>query len=157
MKKNSNTKRGFTIAELVLVIAIVGVLAIAVGTIMIDSQKTHIGIAAKKVKSDIDHARSWAMAKRGTTYGVYFDDSNDQYTVYENTVGTPVLNPQTRQNMVQDFSQFPNISITGGDYTVEFGQFGNPTTGGGGSVQITDGSTTKTISVTAGTGRVNVN
>lgn len=147
---------GFSLLELVLVITLLGILGVAVGVIVFNSQQSHITVAAQKVKSDIQFAREYALTKRGTTYGVAFDDATDSYTVYVGTVATPVLNPNTQAPMIEDFAGFPGVSITGGDYTVEFDKFGKPTTGGGSSVQITDGSTTKTITVITNTGRVTI-
>jgi prepilin-type N-terminal cleavage/methylation domain-containing protein len=149
-------RKGFTLIELVLVIAIMGVLAVATSVIVNDYKKSYINLASKKVMSDIQHARGLAMMKKGTTFGVYFDQGNNRYTVYEGTVSTPVADPQTKQNLIETFSKWPGVSITGGNYTVEFNSVGAPTTGGGGGVSVTDGTTTKTITVTVVTGKVNV-
>lgn len=147
---------GFTMIEIILVLVIVGILSVAVGTIVIRHERAYIEIAAQKVRADIEHARGFAMTKKGTTFGVSFDDANDRYTVYENGIATPVKDPQTKQDLIETFSRWKGVTITGGNYVVEFNSFGAPTTGGGGSVRITDGENTKTISVTAVTGKVGV-
>lgn len=147
---------GFTTIELVLTIALLGVLALGITTMTMDYKRSYMEVAPQKARSDIEYARSLAMMKRGTTFGVFFDDTLDRYTVYEASVSSPVASPQTKQSLIETFSKWPGVTVTGGNYTVEFGQFGQPTTGGGGSVQLTDGSVTKTISVTANTGRVSV-
>ncbi len=150
------SKIGFTLIELVVVIAITGILAVATTVVIYNYKQSYLPIAANKIKSDIEHARGLAMMRQGTTYGVYFNDATDTYTVYQGTVATPVADPQTKQNLIETFSKWPGLSITGGSYTVEFNQFGAPSTGGGGSVTITDGTNTRIISVTAGTGKVTV-
>ncbi|MFH1356582.1 MAG: GspH/FimT family pseudopilin [bacterium] len=151
-----NNRLGFTLIELVVVIALIGILSVSVVVMSVNFSKTNITVVAQKIRSDIEYARSLAMTKKGTTFGAFFDDANDEYTVYESVVGTPILDPLTKQSFLEDFSKWSSVTITGGDYTVEFNRVGVPTTGGGGSVQITDGSTTKTIAVTAGTGKVSV-
>jgi hypothetical protein len=113
-------------------------------------------VVADKIKSDIEHARGLAMMKQGAVYGVFFDDTNDRYTVYRGTTATPVQDPQTKQDLIETFSKWPGVIISGGNYTVEFNQYGDPSTGGGGSVTITDGTSTKTISVTAVTGKTTI-
>jgi prepilin-type N-terminal cleavage/methylation domain-containing protein len=148
--------KGFTLIELVVVIAVTGVLAVTAAVVIYNYKSSYLPIAANKIKSDIEHARGLAMMRQGTTYGVFFDDANDRYTVYQGSILTPVADPQTKQDLIETFSKWPGLSITGGDYTVEFDQFGAPSTGGGGGVTITDGSGTRTISVGAVTGKVTV-
>lgn len=142
--------------ELVLVLALLGLLAVGIVSLTFNFKRSHLQVAAQKVRSDIEYARSLAMTKRGTLFGVFFEDSTDQYTVYQATVTTPVADPLTKQNLVETFSKWSGVTITGGNYTVEFNSLGAPATGGGGSVQITDGTSAKTITVTAGTGYVTV-
>lgn len=142
--------------ELVLVIALMGILAVSVVTMTVSSSRQNIEIAAKKIRSDIEHARGLAMMKKGAVFGVTFNAAANTYTVYEGASASPVKDPLTKQNLVETFARWGNVSITGGNYTVEFGPTGAPTTGGGGSVTITDGTNNKTIGVLAGTGRVTV-
>ncbi|EKD51485.1 MAG: hypothetical protein ACD_62C00244G0003 [uncultured bacterium] len=149
-------QRGFTIIELVVVIAILGVLSVAAVTMTFDFKRSYVEVAAQKTRSDIEHARSLAMTKKGTIYGAFFNDATDTYTVYQTAIATPVEDPLTKQNLIENFSKWSGVSITGGDYTVEFNQLGAPTVGGGGGVQLTDGTNTKIISVTAVTGKVSV-
>ena len=149
-------KKGFTLIELVLVIAITGILAVSVVTISIQHKSAYIDIASKKMRSDIEHARGLAMMKKGTTYGVFFNVAGNSYTVYQGTNATPVADPLTKANLVETFSKWSGVHLTGSNYTVEFNSVGAPSTGGGGSVQVTDGTTTKTLSVTAVTGKVSL-
>jgi len=147
-------KNGFTLIELVLVIGLLGVLALAAVVISPDISPARLDAAAKQVQSDIEYAKQNAVLT-ATTHGAQFV-SGGAYTVYRSTTATPLASPLTKQSMVITLSaQYPGISISS-NYTVEFDRFGNPTTGGGGSVTITDGTTTKTIGVTSNTGRVTV-
>jgi len=149
-------RKGFTLIELVLVIAILGVLSIGVATMVINYKSSYIYTASQKVRSDIEYARSLATMKQGTVYGVFFNDSTDQYTVYRTNISNPFQDPLTKQDFLETFIKFPGVTITGGNYTVEFNKFGAPTTGGGGNVSITDGTVTKIIRVIAGTGKVTI-
>lgn len=148
-------KDGFTLMELVLSISLMGILAVAAIAVVFNHKGSYLEVAGKKARSDIEHARGLAMMKKGTTFGVFFDQANNRYTVYEGSVGNPVPDPLTKGNLIESFTKWPGVSVTS-NYTVEFGPFGNPTTGGGGSVDLTDGTDSKTISVTAGTGKVSL-
>lgn len=144
--------RGFTAVEVLLVVAILGVLGLAAISFLPSAQATRLRSAAEQVRSDIEYARENAMTT-GQTSGVQFIN-NSSYTVYQGTPATPLLNPLTRQDMVVTLSSsYPGVSVSG-NYTVEFGSLGSPTTGGGGSITLTSSSLTKIISVTANTGRV---
>lgn len=140
--------------ELVLVIAVLGILATAVVVLSPSVTPARLDAAAKEVQAHIEFAQHHAMMTTQTA-GVQCVASG-AYTVYQGTTVTPLANPLTKQNMVLTLSdKYPGISISS-HYTVEFNKFGSPITGGGGSVTITDGSSSKTISVTANTGRVSI-
>lgn len=144
--------RAFSLAELVLAVALLGVLALVAIPISSSIPTARLNVAAKQVQSDIEFARQNAM-KTGVTSGVAFV-SGGSYTVYQSTTATPLLSPLSKSSMVITLStDYSGISIST-NYTVEFNSFGAPTTGGGGSVTITNGSSNKIISVTANTGRV---
>ena len=144
----------FTLIELILVIAMLGVLAVAVLTLTPSISPARLDAASKEIQSDIEYAKQKAMIIN-TTHGVQFTASGS-FTVYRGTVATPVADPLTQQNMIITLAnKYPGITIQT-NYTVEFDNFGVPTTGGGGSVTITDGSNTKIISVAAQTGLVTI-
>lgn len=148
------TQKAFTLVEFVLVIAVLGIISVAAITMSPSVTPARLDAAARQVQSDIEYAKQNAMMTT-TDSGVDFVADGD-YTVYENSTATPLASPLTKQNMVIKLSEkFPGISIQG-NYTVEFNQFGAPTVGGGGTVVITDGTNTKTILVTANTGKVAV-
>lgn len=149
--------RGFTIIELVLVIAILGILALAV---VVFSPSTavipmRLDSASRQIQADIQYAQQNATLT-GVTAGIQFV-ADGVYTVYQGTIATPLKNPLTKQDMVITLSdQYPDIAIQA-NYTVEFDSFGAPTTGGGGGdVTITNGTNTRTIVVAANTGRVTI-
>lgn len=144
---------GFTLIELVLVIALLGILAMAVVTFTPSPSLARLDSASKQVSSDIEYVRQSAMT-RETVHGIEFI-ANGNYTAYQTSTATPVLDPLTKQNMIVNFSSFYSGVSIQNNYTVEFDRFGKPI-GGGGSVTLTNGSTTKIISVQANTGRVSI-
>lgn len=146
--------RGFTLIELVLVIAILGVLSVAAIIAVPSPKAPNLMAAARQVQADIEYAKQNAMMT-GTTSGVAFV-SGSSYTVYQGTVATPIKDPLTLQNMVMTLSSRYSGVTLGSAYVVEFNSFGAPTLGGGGSVTVTDGTSTKQVSVTANTGLVKI-
>lgn len=148
------TQKAFTLVEFVLVLAVLGIISVAAITISPSITPARLDAAARQVQSDIEYAKQNAMMTT-TTSGVAFV-AGGAYTVYEGSTATPLASPLTKQNMVITVSdKFPGISIQN-SYTIEFNQFGAPATDVGGSVVITDGTNTKTISVTDNTGKVSV-
>ncbi len=144
--------RGITAVEVILSIALLGIMAIAAVFLVPPVGSVRVEAAAKQVRSDIEYARQNAMMT-GQTSGVQFV-SGGAYTVYQGTVSTPLLSPLTGQTMVVTLStNYPSTTISG-NFTVEFDNMGNPTTGGGGSVTLVNGSVSKTITVTQNTGKV---
>ena len=146
--------RAFTAVEVLLSVLLLGVLALAAVMLVPPIGTYRLNAAANQVRSDIQYAQQNAVTT-GQTSGVQFVNGG-AYTVYQGTVSTPLLSPLTRSTWIVTLStNYPNTVISG-NYTVEFDNFGNPTTGGGGSVALVNGSITKTITVAANTGRVSV-
>ena len=146
--------KGFTLIELVSVIALLGIMALAIVLISPSTNPARLDAAVKQVSSDIEHAKEHAMTTEKTS-GVQFV-AGGTYTVYEETTATPLIDPLTKEDMVVTLSSlYSGISIST-NYTVEFNSFGAPTIGGGGSVSLTDGTTTKTVTVTTETGKVTI-
>jgi prepilin-type N-terminal cleavage/methylation domain-containing protein len=145
---------GFTLIELVLVIALVGLLSVTAILVAPTLTPVRLDSAAKQIHSDIEYVKQYANLVSNTT-GIDFVSGGD-YTAYEGTIATPIKSPLDREDMIITLSdKYPLISLSS-SFTVEFNRYGIPTTGGGGSVTVTDGTSTKTISVTAGTGRVTI-
>ena len=135
-------------------ISMVGVLLLAVIVLTPSISPFRLDQVSKIVASDIEYAKQNAITT-GQTSGVEFI-SGGNYTVYQNTTATPLIGPLNEQSMIISISTlFPGASITS-NYTVEFDKFGKPTTGGGAGVTISDGSNTKTVFITANTGRITI-
>lgn len=161
IKRNSITERqdlksqgAFTLIQIVIVIALVGVLAITAVSFLPSQSKIRLDAATKQVVAHIQVAQQNAVTTTVTS-GVSFVNGG-AYTAYQGTTATPIKNPQTGQNLIITLSAtYPGISLTK-SYTVEFNSMGTPTTGGGGNITISDGTTTKTVTVSANVGRVTV-
>jgi len=144
--------KGFSLIELVSVIAIIGVLGITVITMTPSLDGTQLNVAAHQVLSDIHHAKQNATTT-GQTSGVNFV-SGGIYTAYQGSTATPLLSPLTRQDMIVLLSDsYSSVSISN-NFVVEFDSLGAPSSGGGGSVTLTNGTDTRTITITVNTGKV---
>lgn len=144
--------RAFTIMELILVIVMLSVIALLFVSYTGDVGNVSVDAAAWKIQSDLRHAQQLATTT-GVTHGVVFVQGGN-YTVYRESVATPVADPLERGPMVKDVSNFGNISIAN-DYQVEFDTMGRPAVGGGGSVDIVaDSGARRRIYVIDNTGAV---
>ena len=146
--------KGFSSVEALLVLALSGILAVGAVLFLPSLGGVNLNSAAIQVRRDIEYARQNAM-NTGQASGVVFVSSGS-YTVYQGTVSTPLNSPLTLAPMIVTLSSsFPGVTISS-SYTVEFDRTGKPSTGGGGSVTLSSGSSSATISVTANTGRVTI-
>ena len=144
--------RGFTLLELVLVIAIVAILSIAVAP-RFNLSPSGLDAASRKIRSDILYAQSLAMS-RGTVHGLLFR-AGVPYLIYQGSPATPIADPLTHAAFSEDLNRFYRTSVVN-DYQVESDAMGHPTLGGGGSLVIQNGAAQKTISIRSLTGSVTV-
>lgn len=148
-------ERGFTAIELILVIVILGILAAIAYPRFQDLPGIRVSAAAQEIAGVIRYAQSQAIST-AYNYKVYFYASTNSYSVYQvnrsSGAETIISNPLKAGNYpVALNTDYPGVTI-GADYTVEFDYLGAPD--GGGSVTISGGGTSMTISVLANTGRV---
>jgi prepilin-type N-terminal cleavage/methylation domain-containing protein len=138
--------RGMTLIEVIVVIIIIGILAAMVipkidfgGT----SSRASVDGAANMIASDIRYAQEFAMANR-VSKTIRFIATQSSYTF----LPTSGLDPS---------GQLASLRVTIGttiDFT--FNSLGEPIAGGGSIVTVSDGVTTKTITVLQYTGKVNI-
>ncbi len=133
-------------------LALLGVVGLAAIIAAPSISTTRLDVAIRQVLSDLEYAKQNASVT-GVNSGVQFV-SGGAYTVYQNSTATPLTDPVTSESKVVTLStNFPGISISG-SITVEFNSLGTPISGSGGTVTLSDGSSTRSITVTANTGKL---
>ena len=129
------SSRGYTMMELIMVMVLIAVVSVVALPKFFDTTSIAIEGAAAMVTADIRYTQELAMSTHSSK-SITFTAPNTSYTVDSKTVNLP-----------------SKVSIASGA-TFIFNSLGEPTTGGGSSVQIQAGSSTKTITVESYTGRV---
>ena len=135
---------GMTFIEIIMVMVIIGILSVfLIPKFNLDySSEAALNGAAYLIASDIRYVQEFAMANR-VSKSVLFASGSSVYTF------SPPHN-------LDPSGQLPSgVTITN-NFTVTFNSVGEPTTGGGGSVAISGGGLTKTVSVVNYTGKVNI-
>jgi MSHA pilin protein MshC len=127
--------RGFTLVEIIMVVVLIGILAVSVVPKFMDTSAISLQGGAAMVAADIRYTQELAMSTHSPKT-ITFTTSDIFYTVNSQTMNLP-----------------SRVSISSGA-TFTFNSLGEPTTGGGSSVEIQAGSSTKTITVESYTGRV---
>lgn len=143
-------RRGFTLVELVIVVAIVGVLAaLAMPRFNSASNRYRAKLCADRVMRDIAHARSRAVAL-GAQQTMTFTTVSVSYTI------AGMMSPDNSSKpftVVLSAEPYRCTKITvdfGGTGTLTFNGYGVPTVGG--TVKVQAGGFECTVTVAAGTG-----
>ena len=127
--------RGFTLVELIMVVVLISILAVSVVPKFVDTSAISLQGGAAMVAADIRYTQELAMSTHSPKT-ITFTTNDTFYTVNSQTMNLP-----------------SRVSISSGA-TFTFNSLGEPTTGGGSSVEIQAGGSTKTITVESYTGRV---
>ncbi len=146
---------GFTLAELVMVVLIIGIITAVAAPKYIDSlSRYRAEAAAQRIATDLKYARREAVGG-SITRRVQFDvPAINQYTL----VGIPHLDDPSRTYEV-DLSAPPYSALIvsvnfGGDAELIFDGYGAPDSGG--TVVVASGGYQETVSVDADSGKVAV-
>jgi len=171
-KDKRNLVVSFTVIELIMVIAIIGILAItAIPRFKVHSQIKVEG-GAKKLASDIKYVQTAAISGH-IDVRIVFDIVNDNYRVeyydFNSSSWRPLQDPFTRGDMGMDFQtdyQYGGIEISEvdfeGTHTLRFNWRGTPQSSGGsdlsspGTVILTYKGESVVIEVTPQTGKVSI-
>lgn len=144
-KSKSRNSKGITFIELILVLVIVGIISATVIprlNITLSTSRSSVEGAAYMIASDIRYAQEFAMANR-VSKTVTFTAGSSVYTF-------------TPSDNMDPSGRLPSEATISNNFTVTFNSLGEPITGGGGSVTVSDGINTKTISIVEYTGKVNI-
>lgn len=155
MKQTFNNQSGFTLIELILCMVLMGILAIMV-TPKNDGM-TSLGVtsAAREIVSSIRYAQDLAMTT-SDAHGFRVTDAN-HYEVYNAVTGQLAIAPSHQDHMHEELGDSSHsLSFLNTNYKVEFDSRGRPTVGGGVTLTIQYGSSTKSVQVSAASGLVNV-
>ena len=129
--------RGFTLVELIMIIVLISIISVSVIPSFIDTSVFALQGAAEMAAADIRYTQELAMSTHSSKT-ITFTTDDSHYTVDSRTVNLP-----------------SKVSISTGA-TFTFNSLGEPTSGGGHSVEIQASSSTKTITVDSYTGRVTI-
>lgn len=164
------TSRGFTLIELIIVVAIIGIVVAAISFRMSSNiPAMRIDAATSQIRDHIRLAQEYAKLTQDKYY-VTFDTSNNTYGVYKSSDDSVITEPTSGNNISYDLDtdeQLKGGSIDsvdfGGSSTVEFDARGQPYGGKGGSllssagtVSISYDSESATIKVEPVTGAVSI-
>ena len=160
-------RAAYTLVEILIVILVMAIAAAIVIPNIGSANDSQAIAAAAVLQSDLDVARSMAMATQ-VPYSVVFSPDRQSYKVVANygggayastlATGHPVDKGKLYEVCLSSLSGMSHVSVTtvafGGQQYVTFLSLGQPNAGG--SVVLTVGRITMTVSVEALTGIVSV-
>ena len=159
--KLRNVRTGFTIVEILIVVVILSIAALAAIPMMSSASSFQIRSAANMIAADLEYAKSMAIS-RGQTYSVEFDVAADSYSIVDQTdtvIEHPVKKGFPYTVRFPTESRLSKVEITNVTFTsnkVGFDCLGSPDNNGG-SVTINANGTTATINVEPVTGYITIN
>ena len=160
---------GFTIIELLIVVVILAIAAMAAIPLSSSAAGTQLRSAAQMVAADLEYAKSMAIS-RGQSFSVVFDEGAESYRILDqnsNLIKHPV---KKGFDYIVDFSgdsRLSKVDIFDADFdgtdVVKFDYLGSPYSFDGttkplnsGSITLQAGTMTLTVNVEAVTGFISV-
>ncbi len=167
-KMKETVSAGFTLIEVLIVLVIISIAAMAAIPMMSSAGSIQIRSAASMVAADLAYAKGIAISRQ-QNYTVVFDVSNETYQI-EDAAGDVIGHPvKTGFDYVVDFSsdsRFSRVDISGANFddtsSIEFDYLGSPYNGSGGAmnsgvITLEAGEATMTVTVEAVTGYITIN
>lgn len=159
--EKSNNNSGFTLIELVLTLALVGIVAVAaVPKVNTAEQTIALDGATRSVESDLKYAQNLASVT-GQVHGFKIANDSLTYTVYakdDNGVKTAVTSPHDKTPMqinIEDHYQTVSFVVGQQIIDIEFNANGIPADGQDVQFDLTNPKgDIKTISVSGATGHI---
>jgi len=158
---------GFTLVELLIVIAIIMIAALTAIPMMSSAASMQIRSAANMLTADLEYAKSMAIS-RAQKFSVVFDKDTESYWI-ENQDGIVIPHPVKKGfDYVIDFQndgRLNKVDIVSADFDttseVKFGYLGSPYNGNStplnsGVISLQAGGTTTTVTVEPVTGFVSI-
>jgi type II secretory pathway pseudopilin PulG len=146
LKIQNPKSKGITLIEALAVMVVIGILSVIVIpklNLTFTTWRASVGGAAYMIASDIRYAQEFAMANR-VSKTVTFSTATPTIYTFSPTSG---MDPSGR---------LPSGATISTNFTITFNSLGEPTTGGDGSVTVSGGGLSKTITVVQYTGKVNI-
>ena len=159
--KNSKFNCGFTLIEMLIVVVILSIAALAAIPMFSSGADMQIRSAANMIASDLEYARSMAIS-RGQKYSVVFDENTESYSIKKagdtNPIDHPVKKGFPYTISFKTDSRLSKVDITNVNFnstsTVRFNYIGSPDNGG--TVNLQAGSITATVNVEPITGFITI-
>jgi len=159
--------RGFTLVELLIVIAIISIAALTAIPMMSSAAGMQIRSAANMLTADLEYAKSMAIS-RAQNFSVVFDVSADSYRIedqYGNVLPHPVKKGFDYVIDFQNDGRLDKVDIINVDFDstseIKFDYLGSPYNGNdnplnSGVIDLQAGGTTTTVTVEPVTGYVSI-
>ena len=157
-------RRAYTLVEVLLVVAILGIVSAAVIPSMLTAGEMGVQAAARVIVADLLYAQNEAIAQQAT-HKVVFDVANNSYQLQDQNGNALTVDwmSGTANNYIVDFGEdqrFQGVTITAVDFgittpnEISFDNLGGPSTGG--SITIQFDRQSFRIDIAEFTGRVTV-
>ncbi|MFH1508605.1 MAG: prepilin-type N-terminal cleavage/methylation domain-containing protein [bacterium] len=160
MKRKIKKHFGFTLAEILVVIAIMAIIAAAAYPVISNYRKSvEVESAAEEIQNVLRQAQSESMTvKNEIEHGVYFDEVNAKFILFAGTSYDPVATDNYEYNLSANV-EYLSINFEGLDsQTVVFSKLSGSTSNDGNVIirSVRDASYEATVSVND-KGRVSLN
>ncbi len=158
---------GFTLVELLIVIAIITIAALTAIPMMSSAASVQIRSAANMLAADLEYAKSMSIS-RGQNFSVVFDKNTESYWIEDqdnNVIPHPVKKGFDYVINFQNDSRLNKVDIVDADFDatseVKFDYLGSPYNGNStplnsGVISLQAGGTTTTVTVEPVTGFVSI-